>query len=188
MKQVYACKYACKHLFSAPLLHRCVVLFATMKASRASPATCPACSLFLMHALWPAEIDSGISSSTDRICQQQLQKEQCEELGPNISLLADELQKQWHDRHNMLLGNVLIRPGSSRKVWWSCEQCPEGVNNVQRAFLISGRLLLPAGRMGGAVPSAQAGLFVSTTRLPERHLKLRCFGMPRRTIHCHQTS
>ena len=91
-----------------------------------------------MHALWPAEIDSGISSSTDRICQQQLQKEQCEEFGPNISLLADELQKQWHDRHNMLLGNVLIRPGSNRKVWWSCDQCPEGLPHIWEAS-VAGR-------------------------------------------------
>ncbi|KAL0030599.1 hypothetical protein WJX79_008341 [Trebouxia sp. C0005] len=34
--------------------------------------------------------------------------------------------------------------------------------------------------------SLQAWLFVSTTHLPERHLELRCFGMPRRTIPYHQ--
>ncbi len=59
------------------------------------------------------------------------------------------------------------------------------VTNVQTAFHTSGRLLSRTGHMGGAVPSAQAMPFVSITRLPERHLKLRCFGMPRRTIHCH---
>ncbi|KAL0046136.1 hypothetical protein WJX82_003488 [Trebouxia sp. C0006] len=43
------------------------------------------CMLASMHAStyfqhpFCTEIDSGISSSTDRICQQQLQKEQCEE-------------------------------------------------------------------------------------------------------------
>ncbi len=50
--------------------------------------------------------------------------------------------------------------------------------SVQRAFHTSGRLLLCIGLMGPAVLSAQAWLFVSTIRLPERHLKLRCFGMP----------
>ena len=57
------------------------------------------------------------------------------------------------------------------------------VTNVQTAFHTSGRLLFSTGHMGGAVPSAQAELFVSTTRLPQKHLKLRCFGMPRRTTH-----
>jgi len=36
--------------------------------------------------------------------------------GPNTSLLADELQKQWHEKLNMHLGNILFRPGSKRKV------------------------------------------------------------------------
>ena len=53
--------------------------------------------------------------------------------GPNTSLLADELQKQWHDRLNMHLGNILIRPGSHRKVWWSCDQCPDGLPHVWEA-------------------------------------------------------
>ncbi len=61
------------------------------------------------------------------------------------------------------------------------------VTNVQTAYHTSGRLLLMTGRMEGAVLSAQATPFVSITRLPERHLKLRCFGMPRRTTPCHQT-
>ncbi len=55
--------------------------------------------------------------------------------GPDISLLAEELQKQWHDRLNMYLGNILIRPGSNRKVWWSCEQCPDGLPHVWEAHV-----------------------------------------------------
>jgi len=50
--------------------------------------------------------------------------------GPNTSLLADELQKQWHDRLNMHLGNILIRPASNRKVWWSCDQCPDNFPHI----------------------------------------------------------
>ena len=56
----------------------------------------------------------------------QRQSQQLDE-GPNTSLLADELQKQWHEKLNMHLGNVLIRPGSDRKVWWLCDQCPDGL-------------------------------------------------------------
>ena len=59
--------------------------------------------------------------------------------------------------------------------------------SVQMAFHTSGRQLSRTGRLGGAVLSAQAMLFVCTTRLPERHLKLSCFGMPTRIIPGHQT-
>ncbi|DBB15661.1 TPA: hypothetical protein ACH3X3_003872 [Trebouxia sp. C0006] len=79
------------------------------------------------------EIASGISSSTDRIRKQQLQKEQCQEVGPDISLLVDDLQKQWHEKLNMHLGNTLIRPGSDRKVWWSCDHCPDGLPHIWEA-------------------------------------------------------
>ena len=71
-----------------------------------------------------------MGDSVDRMPQRQsLQLEN----GPNTSLLADELQKQWHDRLNMHLGNILIRPGSHRKVWWSCDQCPDGLPHVWEA-------------------------------------------------------
>ncbi|DBA77912.1 TPA: hypothetical protein ACH3X2_008337 [Trebouxia sp. C0005] len=52
---------------------------------------------------------------------------------PDISLLADELQKQWHEQLNVHLGNVLIRPASHRKVWWSCNQCPDGFPHIWEA-------------------------------------------------------
>ena len=57
--------------------------------------------------------------------------------GPDISLLADELQKQWHDKLNMHFGNVLIRPGSDRKVWWSCDQCPDGLPHIWKATVLN---------------------------------------------------
>ncbi len=50
--------------------------------------------------------------------------------GPNTSLLADELQKQWHAKLNMHLGSILIRPASNRKVWWSCDQCPDNFPHI----------------------------------------------------------
>ncbi len=85
---------------------------------------------------WRAEIACGISSSNDSVHKHQLQKEQHGEVGPNISLLADELQKQWHDRHNKLLGNILIRPGSNRKVCWLCDQCPDGLPHIWQATVL----------------------------------------------------
>ncbi len=68
---------------------------------------------------------SDISNSNDIV-----HKEQPEEVGPNISLLAKELQTQWHVKRNMHLGNNVIRPHSLHKVWWLCEQCPEGLPHV----------------------------------------------------------
>ena len=57
--------------------------------------------------------------------------------GPNTSLLADELQKQWHYKLNMHLGDALITPGSNRKVWWSCDQCPDGLPHIWEATVLN---------------------------------------------------
>ncbi|KAA6421106.1 MAG: hypothetical protein FRX49_09016 [Trebouxia sp. A1-2] len=76
----------------------------------------------------------GVNSRSDSMSQQQSSQL---DKGPNISLLADELQKQWHGKLNMHLGNVLIRPTSNRKVWWSCDQCPDGFQHDWEAALKS---------------------------------------------------
>jgi len=133
IKQVHACKYAWEHLLSAPLLHRCVVLFAIIKALGCQLIP-DACQLST-HAFWPAEIASGISSSNASVCKQQSPKQQHEEVGPILSMLADELQKQWLEKSNVHLGNILIRPGSNRKVWWSCDQCPDGLPHIWEATI-----------------------------------------------------
>ena len=65
------------------------------------------------------------------------QQSQQVDKGPDTSLLADELQKQWHDRLNMHLGNILIRPASHRKVWWSCDQCPDGFPHIWEAIVLN---------------------------------------------------
>ncbi|DBA68599.1 TPA: hypothetical protein ACH3X2_013537 [Trebouxia sp. C0005] len=57
--------------------------------------------------------------------------------GPDTSLLADELQKQWHAKLNMHLGHIVIRPASSRKVWWSCDQCPDGCPHIWEATVLN---------------------------------------------------
>ncbi|KAL3159843.1 hypothetical protein ABBQ38_15497 [Trebouxia sp. C0009 RCD-2024] len=46
--------------------------------------------------------------------------------GPNISRLDPALQQQWDHAANAHLGNIDIKPKSGRKVWWTCDQCPEG--------------------------------------------------------------
>ncbi len=73
----------------------------------------------------------GINGSTDSKSQQQSQ--QAYKVGPNISLLSEELQGQWHKELNEHLGSILIRPHSRLKVWWSCEQCPDSLPHVWEA-------------------------------------------------------
>ena len=45
---------------------------------------------------------------------------------PNISRLDPGLQQQWDSAANAHLGSIDIKPHSRRKVWWTCEQCPDG--------------------------------------------------------------
>ena len=52
-------------------------------------------------------------------------------------MLADELQKQWLEKSNVHLSNILIRPGSQRKVWWSCDQCPDGFPHIWEASVLN---------------------------------------------------
>ncbi|DBA98785.1 TPA: hypothetical protein ACH3X1_014550 [Trebouxia sp. C0004] len=75
----------------------------------------------------------SIKDSTDNAPEQQSQ--QLDEVGPNISWLAEHLQGQWHKELNRHLGYVLIKPYSNRKVWWSCVQCPEGFPHVWEAYV-----------------------------------------------------
>lgn len=46
--------------------------------------------------------------------------------GPNITHLSPEFQHQWDHARNAHLGNVLIKPRSTHRVWWSCDKCPAG--------------------------------------------------------------
>jgi len=52
-------------------------------------------------------------------------------------MLAKELQAQWQEERNMHLGNSVIRPHSKRKVWWSCDQCPDSLPHVWKAIVAS---------------------------------------------------
>lgn len=54
---------------------------------------------------------------------------------PDISLLKPEILKQWHHAKNQHLGNILIQPNSSLRVWWICDQCPCGVPHEWQAHV-----------------------------------------------------
>ncbi len=84
------------------------------------------------HVRWFA--GHALDSRSDSMPEQQSQ--QLDKV-PDTSLLADELQKQWHDRLNMHLGDMLVRPGSNRKVWWLCDQCPDGLPHIWEATVNS---------------------------------------------------
>lgn len=52
---------------------------------------------------------------------------------PDISLLSPELQQQWHVQRNMHLGAIMVKPNSSIKVVWQCNQCPAGQPHIWTA-------------------------------------------------------
>ena len=84
-----------------------------------------------MHARCFAGHAYGINGSTDSKSQQQSQ--QPDQIGPNISLLPEELQGQWHEQLKRHLGSIVIKPYSNRKVRWSCDQCPDSLPHVWEA-------------------------------------------------------
>ena len=57
-------------------------------------------------------------------CQHQDASEQ--QKAPNISRLSHTLQQQWDHAANAHLGPIDITAKSGRKVWWICDQCPDG--------------------------------------------------------------
>jgi len=52
-------------------------------------------------------------------------------------MLAEEMQGQWHEKLDRHLGDIVIKPYSNRKVWWSCDQCPEGLPHVWETYVHS---------------------------------------------------
>ena len=49
-----------------------------------------------------------------------------EKQAPDITRLTPVLQRQWDQLKNAHFGNVLVTPHTDRKVWWVCDQCPDG--------------------------------------------------------------
>ncbi|DBA82273.1 TPA: hypothetical protein ACH3X2_000541 [Trebouxia sp. C0005] len=52
---------------------------------------------------------------------------------PDISQLSLQLQQEWHPDNNALLGGVVVKPGSNRRVMWSCPNCPAGCPHIWKA-------------------------------------------------------
>ena len=76
----------------------------------------------------PAPLYICPTAGRPRCCpSEQVQQPPAQHQGPDISLLRPQLQKQWHHAKNQPLGNIQIQPGSSRLVWWTCDQCPCGL-------------------------------------------------------------
>ncbi|DBA82296.1 TPA: hypothetical protein ACH3X2_000562 [Trebouxia sp. C0005] len=49
---------------------------------------------------------------------------------PDISELSPQLQQEWHPDNNALLGGIKVKPGSGRRVTWSCPNCPAGCPHI----------------------------------------------------------
>ena len=61
-----------------------------------------------------------------RCHQRSSQGQPVQQEGPDISRLNSALQQQWDHAANAHLGNIAITPGINKKVWWVCDQCPDG--------------------------------------------------------------
>jgi len=81
-----------------------------------------------------------ITAAASGVCCQatvaQPQKQQGKWLSvglPDISQLSLQLQQEWHPDNNALLGGVKVKPGSSRRVMWSCPNCPARYPHIWKA-------------------------------------------------------
>ena len=66
---------------------------------------------------WNQKPNVRCDSAQGQLVQQQ---------GPDTSRLDPALQQQWDYTANVHLGNINIKPHTHRKVWWTCDQCPDG--------------------------------------------------------------
>ena len=61
-----------------------------------------------------------------RILMTLMQYQHLQQKGPIISRIDPVLQQQWDHAANAHLGPIDIKPYSNKKVWWICDQCPDG--------------------------------------------------------------
>ena len=94
--------------------------------------------------------------------------------GPNTSRLAPPLQQQWDHAANAHVGPIDITPQSGRKVWWTCEQCPDGHLHRLDVWQIEPEAMV--------VPSASGARCASTTLWPPRHPRWQLSGTTEQMI------
>jgi len=104
--------------------------------------------------------------------------------GMDLAQTSACLQKSCRDSGMKISTDILMKFSSSPT---ATARSGGHAVSAQRVFHMFGKPMCATEPKEQAVLSAQAGLFVSTTRLPGRHRKLLCFGMLRRTTHCLQT-
>ena len=56
---------------------------------------------------------------------------------PDISELSPQLQQEWHPDNNALLGDIKVKPHSSKRVLWLCPNCPAGCPHTWPAVIDS---------------------------------------------------
>ena len=125
---------------SRPPKRSCLDLSFTPNTTPFRPASCSCAWKDAGHAQSSRPTSCKAYRSCTRTCcsaQQQHSSDQHtntdQQQGPDISLLSPVLQRQWHSAKNVHHGNILIKPHTHRKVWWSCDQCPDGHPHVWEA-------------------------------------------------------
>ncbi len=56
---------------------------------------------------------------------------------PDISELSPQVQQEWHPDSNAVLGGIKVKPNSSRRVTWSCPNCPLGCPHIWKTTVHS---------------------------------------------------
>ena len=81
----------------------------------------------VLHVLSPGASSLTMSTApADNRQQSDSSHEAAQQQGPDTSLLNPHLQQQWDHARNAHLGPIAVKPGSHKKYWWSCDQCPDG--------------------------------------------------------------
>ena len=81
----------------------------------------------MAEVVWHGYAGKGQDQHLDMRCHcNQGQPAGAQQTGPRISRLDPALQQQWDHAANAHLGPMDITPKNGRKVWWTCEQCPDG--------------------------------------------------------------
>ena len=65
-------------------------------------------------------------SQSPDVCCHSSQGQPAQQACPDISRLEVGLQQQWDHDANAHLNTLDIKPHSNIKVWWICDQCPDG--------------------------------------------------------------